>query len=39
MNTAIQYANENSIEALKEAPPASFKPSAIIYAGVLINGF
>lgn len=28
MNTAIQYANENGIEALKDALPASFRPSA-----------
>ena len=28
MNTAIKYANENGIEALKEALPASFNPSA-----------
>ena len=28
MNTVIKYANENGIEALKEALPASFKPSA-----------
>ena len=27
MNTAIKYANENGVEALKEALPASFNPS------------
>lgn len=40
MNTAIQYANENGIEALKGALPASFKPSAnesIILDGVRIS--
>jgi len=40
MNTAIQYANENGIEALKEALPASFKPSAnesIVLDGISIN--
>lgn len=40
MNTAIKYANENGIEALKGALPASFKPSAnesIILDGVRIN--
>lgn len=40
MNTAIQYANENGIEALKEALPVSFKPSSnesIILDGVRIN--
>ena len=40
MNPAIQYANENGIEALKEALPASFKPSAnesIVLDGVRIN--
>lgn len=40
MNTAIKYANENGIEALKEALPASFKPSeneSIILDGVRIN--
>ena len=40
MNTAIQYANENGIEALKAALPASFKPSEneyIILGGVRIN--
>ena len=40
MNTAIKYANENGIEALKEALPASFKPSAnesIVLDGVRIN--
>ena len=40
MNTAIQYANENGIEALKEALPASFKPSAnesIVLDGVSIS--
>ena len=40
MNTAIKYANENGIEALKEAMPASFKPSAnesIVLDGVRIN--
>ena len=28
MNTAVKYASENGVEALKEALPASFKPSA-----------
>ena len=40
MNTAIKYANENGIEALKESLPASFKPSAnesIVLDGVRIN--
>lgn len=40
MNTAIKYANENGIEALKDALPASFKPSAnesIVLDGVRIN--
>ena len=40
MNTAIKYANENGIEALKEALPASFRPSAnesIVLDGVRIN--
>lgn len=40
MNTAIQYANENGIEALKEALPASFKPSAnesIVLDGIRIS--
>lgn len=40
MNPAIQYANENGIEALKEALPASFKPSeneSIVLDGVRIN--
>lgn len=40
MNPAMQYANENGIEALKEALPASFKPSAnesIVLDGVHIN--
>ncbi len=40
MNTAIKYANENGIEALKEALPASFKPSAnesIVLDGVRIS--
>lgn len=27
MNTAIKYANENGVEALKDALPASFNPS------------
>ena len=40
MNTAIKYANENGIEALKEALPSSFKPSlneSIVLDGVRIN--
>lgn len=40
MNTAIKYANENGIEALKEALPGSFKPSvneSIVLDGVRIN--
>lgn len=40
MNTAIKYANENGIEALKDALPESFKPSAnesIVLDGVHIN--
>lgn len=40
MNTAIKYANENGIEALKEALPASFNPSlneSIVLDGVRIN--
>lgn len=40
MNTAIQYANENGIEALKDALPASFNPSlneSITLDGVLIS--
>lgn len=40
MNTAIKYANEKGIEALKEALPASFKPSAnesIVLDGVSIS--
>ena len=40
MNTAIKYANENGVEALKEALSASFKPSAnesIVLDGVRIN--
>lgn len=40
MNTAIQYANENGVEALKDALPESFKPSeneSIILDGVRIN--
>ena len=40
MNTAIKYANENGVEALKEALPASFKPSAnesIVLDGIRIN--
>ena len=40
MNPAIRYANENGIEALKEALPASFKPSAnesIVLDGIRIN--
>lgn len=40
MNTAIKYANENGIEALKDALPASFKPSeneSIILDGVSIS--
>lgn len=40
MNTAIKYANKNGVEALKEALPASFKPSAnesIVLDGVSIS--
>ncbi len=40
MNTAIQYANENGVEALKDALPASFKPSlneSIVLDGVRIS--
>lgn len=40
MNTAIKYANENGVEALKEALPASFNPSAnesIVLDGVRIS--
>lgn len=40
MNTAIKYANENGIEALKDALPESFKPSAnesIVLDGVRIS--
>lgn len=40
MNTAIKYANENGIEALKEALPASFNPSlneSIVLDGVRIS--
>lgn len=40
MNTAIKYANENGIEALKEALPESFYPSlneSIILDGVRIS--
>lgn len=40
MNPAIQYANENGVEALKEALPASFKPSlneSIVLDGVSIS--
>lgn len=40
MNTAIKYANENGIEALKDALPASFKPSAnesIVLDGLRIS--
>lgn len=40
MNTAIKYANENGIESLKEALPASFKPSlneSIALDGVRIS--
>ena len=40
MNTAIKYANENGIEALKDALPASFNPSlneSILLDGVRIN--
>ena len=40
MNTAIKYANENGIEALKDSLPASFKPSAnesIVLDGIRIN--
>ena len=40
MNTAIKYANENGVEALKDALPASFNPSlneSIILDGVRIS--
>lgn len=40
MSTAIKYANENGIEALKEALPASFNPSlneSIVLDGVRIS--
>ena len=40
MNTAIKYANENGIEALKDALPASFNPSlneSIALDGVSIS--
>lgn len=40
MNTAIKYANENGVEALKEALPASFNPSlneSIVLDGVRIS--
>ena len=40
MNTAIKYANENGVEALKDALPTSFKPSAnesIVLDGVRIS--
>lgn len=40
MNTATKYANENGVEALKDALPASFRPSAnesIILDGVSIS--
>lgn len=40
MNTAIKYANENGVEALKDALPASFKPSSnksIVLDGVSIS--
>ena len=40
MNTAIKYANENGVEALKEALPASFNPSlneSIVLDGVSIS--
>ena len=40
MNKAIKYANENGVEALKEALPASFKPSeneSIVLDGVSIS--
>lgn len=40
MNTAIKYANENGIEALKEALTASFNPSlneSIVLDGVSIS--
>ena len=40
MNTAIKYANENGIKALKDALPTSFKPSAnesIVLDGVSIS--
>ncbi len=40
MNTAIKYANENGIEALKDALPVSLKPStneSIVLDGIRIN--
>ena len=40
MNTAIKYANENGVEALKDALPASFNPSlneSIVLDGVSIS--
>jgi hypothetical protein len=40
MNPAIQYANENGVEALKDALPASFNPSlneSIVMDGVSIS--
>ena len=40
MNTAIKYANENGVEALKDALPESFKPSAnesIVLDGVRMS--
>lgn len=40
MNTAIKYANENGVEALKEALPASFNPSlneSIVLDGASIS--
>lgn len=40
MNTAIKYANENGIEALKEALPESFYPSlneSIVLDGLRIS--
>lgn len=40
MNTAIKYANENGVEALKDALPASFNPSlneSIVLDGASIS--
>ena len=40
MNTAIKYANENGIEALRDALPASCRPAlneSIVVEGIRIN--